>query len=110
MQAATYPIQVGSGGQFGTQGGPSVFNSETAVGGGKGGKGTPGAGGPGGSGGGQGGGTGQEGSGQNCLDQLNKVIQVEMEIPVVVMLVVAVVPVLLEEILQPHLEEVVLVV
>ncbi len=43
---------------------------------------------------------------KTILDQLNKVIQVELEIPVVVKLVVAVVPVLLEEVLQAHQLEV----
>ena len=65
LAAATYQIQVGAGGNLGAQGGPSVFNSQTAVGGGSGGKGSPGSGGAGGSGGGQAGGTGSAGAGQN---------------------------------------------
>jgi len=61
---ATYPVQVGAGGQLAAQGGPSVFNSQTAAGGGLGGKSSPGPGGGGGSGGGSGGG-GPVGVGQN---------------------------------------------
>ena len=52
LPAATHPIQVGAGGELGSQGTPSVFNSQTAVGGGVAGAGHPGPGGNGGSGGG----------------------------------------------------------
>ena len=66
LSAATYPVSIGAGGAINADGGNSTFNSETALGGGKGGDATPGpgAGANGGSGGGgAGSGAGGAGSG-----------------------------------------------
>ena len=52
LPAATYPIQVGAGGNIDSNGNSTSFNSEAAIYGGHGGKGSPGPGGNGGSGGG----------------------------------------------------------
>ena len=96
LPAATYPVVVGAGGALDSNGNPSVFNSQTAVYGGRGGKNIP-------------------GSlvelvvlvvdklavlvllvlVKTTLDQLNKVILVEMDLLVVDTVAVAVVPVVL---------------